>query len=125
MTKQVFWKQLFMILIGIIVTIQIPINWAFLTITLLAAILPYLGKNVFLVFLTSTSQPDQVSWQNVVSGILIAVGAGLTEYFGQIVAGFTINWPMLWHVVIGVTLTYITATFFSPPNSTSPKMFKK
>jgi hypothetical protein len=126
MTKQQFFKGLFMLLFGIIVSQigQTPIDWAFMGIAVVAALLPYLGKNFFLVFLTSQTGPEGVSWQNVVSGVIIAVGTGLTEYFGQIVINHAIVWPVLWHTVIGITLTYITTTFFSPPNNQSPKLIK-
>jgi hypothetical protein len=126
MTKQQFWKGLFMLVFGIIVSQigQTPIDFAFMGIAALAAVLPYLGKNLFLVFLTSTSGPEQLSWKNIVSGVIIAIGTGLTDYLGQIVINHAVVWPMLWHVVIGITLTYISTTFFSPPNATSPKMFK-
>lgn len=126
MTVQQFWKGLFMLVFGIIVSQigQTPIDFAFIGIAAVAALLPYLGKNFFLVFLTSNTGPTDFSWQNIVSGIIIAVGTGLTDYFGQIVINHAIVWPVLWHTVIGVTLTYITSTFFSPPNSQSKKLIQ-
>jgi len=125
MTKQQFWKGLFMLVIGILMTAlgQTPINYALVIVTVVASLLPYIGKNL-IVFFTSTSPAGQFNWVNVLSGLLIALGTGITDYVGQIIAGSVINWPVLWHVVIGVTLTYVTATFFAPPNTQSPKMFK-
>jgi hypothetical protein len=126
MTKQTFWKGLFMLVISIVVTAlsATPINVAMLVITAVAAVLPYVGKNIF-VFFDSTSPPVGFNWINVASGVLIAVGTGLTDYLGQILIEGVVVWPMLWKVVLTVTLTYIVTTFFAPPKIESPKLFAK
>jgi hypothetical protein len=123
MTKQQFWKGLFMLLIGIIMTSfgQTPINYVLMAITAVAAILPYVGKNL-IVFFTSTTPAGKFSWLNALSGLLIALGTGLTDYIGQYLFVDVINWAVLWHVVIGVTLMYVSSTYFAPPNSQSPKL---
>jgi hypothetical protein len=125
MTKQQFWKGLFMLIISIIMTIlgPTPINMALVAISVIAGVLPYVGKNL-IVFFNSDSPAGALSLVNIISGLLIALGAGLTEYLGQIIFEGIVVWPILWKVVIGVTLTYITSTFFAPPNSQSKKLFK-
>jgi hypothetical protein len=124
MTKQQFWKGLFTILVTVLVTAfgQNP-DYAVLGIVLVSQVLVYTGKNVFLVFLTSTSQSTQWQWQTWVSGIVIAIGTGLADYGAQMVLNGVVLWPVLWKVVGGAALTYITTTFFAPPSSTSKKLF--
>jgi Na+/H+ antiporter NhaA len=123
MTKQQFWKGLFMLVISMIMTAfgQPQVNYVLIAIAMVAAVLPYVGKNFF-VFFTSTTGPSDFSWINVLSGVLIAVGTGLTDYAGQYFIEGVVIWSVLWRAVIGTTLTYVVATFFSPPNSQSQKL---
>ena len=125
MTKQQFWKGLFMVLISVLMTgfSQTPINIVLIVISGLAALLPYIGKNLIPAF-DSTSEPGQLNLINIVSVIILGVGTGLLDWLGQYITGDPILWPVLWRTVIYSTGTYFLATFFSPPAATSPKMFK-
>lgn len=124
MTTQQFWKGLFMLVITTLITgfSQTPINYALIGIAAVAAILPYVGKNLIAV-LNSDSQPGTLSLVNIVSIILIGLGTALTNGLGQYFIEGQIIWPILWKVVIYTTGTYFLTTFFSPPNSTSKKLF--
>jgi predicted membrane channel-forming protein YqfA (hemolysin III family) len=126
MTKQQFWKGMFMLIISVLITglSQTPINYALLGIAAVAAVLPYVGKNLILV-LNSTSPSNDFNFLNIVSVVLIGAGAGLTDAVGQHLFEGVILWPMVWKVVIYATGTYFLATFFAPPNATSPKLFAK
>jgi len=125
MTTQQFFKGLFMVVVSIIVTAfsQVPVNWALLFATGLAALLAYVGKNLIPVF-NSDSQPGTFSFVNFLSALLVALSTGVTEYVALIVVNGVVIWAVFWKVVLSVTFTYVGATFFAPPNSTSKKMFK-
>ena len=125
MSKQQFFKGLFMVLISVLITgfSTSPINLVLIGITALASVLPYVVKNLIDV-LNSNSQPGEFNFVNIISVLLIGIGTGFVDWLGQYITGDPIVWPVLWKVVIYTTGTYFLATLFSPPNSTSPKMFK-
>lgn len=126
MTVQQFWKGLLMILISIVVTAlsQTPLDVAMLVVTGIAAILPYIGKNLFAIW-PSTSPTGAFNLQNVLSSLFILIGSGLTEYLAMIVVNGVIVWPVLLKVVGSITLTYIVTTWLSPPANKSRKLFAK
>lgn len=112
-TVQQFFKGLLMALMAIIVTAftQQPIDWGTTIILLIGTALGYIGKNIFL---QSESPSGWLDWRDLVSGILVAVGAGLSSYVEQIVTETIINWTTVWHVAVSVALTYLSTTFFAP-----------
>jgi hypothetical protein len=119
MTVQQFWKGLAMLIVSLILTVlgQVPIDWAYLFIAGIAAIFGYVGKNVLFVTATTTIT-------KIISGLLVALGAGITESIGLLAIDHKIVWLMLIKVVGGVLVTYLTATFLAPP-ATQSKMVKK
>jgi hypothetical protein len=124
MTKQQFWKGLFMLLVTTLITgfNQPTINYALLGIAAVSAVLPYIGKGL-ITMLNSDSQANQFSLVNIVSVLCIGIGTGLTNGVGQyLLEDHIILWPVLWKVVIYSTGTYFLATFFAPPNAQSPKL---
>jgi uncharacterized membrane protein len=123
MTIKTFFTGLFMALIGVIVTAfsQVPINWALTGITALAIVLGYTGGNLA-GFFPSTSEPSKFNWVDLGCALLIALSTGITEYIGFIVIGQTVVWHVLLSVVGNVTLTFVAATFFSPPKIQSRKI---
>jgi hypothetical protein len=124
MTKQQFVKGLLMIVVASVLSFlgQNPIDWALCGVTAVASILPYIGKNLFSLW-PNNSPAGSFSWQNVFAGLFLAVGSGITESIALIVVEHKMIWPVLFKVVGGVTLSYITATFFSSPSSLSKPLF--
>jgi len=122
MTTQQFLKGLIMALMSVVVVAfsQIPIVWSTLAITLIGTALLYTGKNAF-PGLQSDSPAGSFSFRNFVSAVLIAIGSGIIEAVATIAGTGVIDWVILLKVVVGVTLTYITATWFAPPYSKNKK----
>jgi hypothetical protein len=113
-----FFKGLFTALISVLITgfaVQ-PINWPLIAITAVSTILVYTGKN-FITLLHSDSPVGSLSWVNLVSGVLIAVGTGIVESVGLYLIEGAILWGVVWKVVASATFTYLGTTFFSPQHS--------
>lgn len=115
MTVQQFFKGLFMALIAVVVAAfsTQPIDYLLLAITAVCAILTYSGKNLIAV-LHSDSPPGVLSLINLVSGVLVALGAGILESIGLYLIGGVILWPIVLKVVLATTFTYLGGTFFAP-----------
>lgn len=113
MSVQEFFKGLLMVLMAIVVSAfsQPPIDWGTTTVMLIGTALVYIGKNIFL---QSESPSGWLDWRDLVSGLIIAIGTGLTSYVAQIVTETVINWTTVWHVALSVALTYLAGTFFTP-----------
>jgi hypothetical protein len=124
MNLQSFFKGLFMALIAIAVTFfsQTPIQWGLMALTAVATILAYTGKNL-ITALNSTTGPGDFSWINFISALLIAIATGITDSLAMLLIDGHIVWLTLGKVVLGVTFTYVGATLFSPPKSTSKNLF--
>jgi hypothetical protein len=126
MTVQEFFKGLLMLLISAVVTAfgQQPVDYVLLAITAISVVLTYSGKNLLAV-LHSDSPVGALSWVNMVSGVLIAVGTGVLQYIGMYYFEGVIIWSVLWKVVISVSLVYLGSTFFAPEHGTRSKVFVK
>ena len=120
MTVQNFYKGLAMLIVSLVLTAlgQTPIDVALLFVTGVSAILGYVGKNMLFITVSTAA------WVKIVSGLLVAVASGLVEYLGLIVIDHKVIWPVLLKVTGGIFLTYITATFLSPPASQSAQTKK-
>ena len=119
MTQQ-FWKGLATALISVIVAafaVQ-PINWVLLAVTAVSTILTYSGKNIF-VFFHSDSPAGALSWINLASGLLVAIGTGILEGFATYFMEGAIMWNLVWKVVAAAAFTYLGTTFFAPQHSTA------
>jgi hypothetical protein len=123
MSKQQFWKGLLMVVVASLLSFlgQSPIDWALCGVTAVAAILPYLGKNLLAIW-PNNSPAGSLSWQNIFAGLFLALGSAITESAATFIIDHKIVWAVVFKVVGGVTLSYITATFFSPPSSQSQKI---
>lgn len=122
MTVQTFFKGLFMALIAIGVTFfaQTPIQWGLLGLSAIAVVLAYTGKN--LIFVASSdpeSGPNEFTWLNTLSALLVAISVGITESAAMLILDGKIVWLALGKVVLGVTFSYVATTFFSAPKSQS------
>jgi hypothetical protein len=120
MTTQQFAKGLLMALISVVVTAfsTTPIDFLMVGITAVCAILTYTGKNLIAV-LHSDSPVGALSFINLLSGVLVALGTGLLTGVSQYFIDGAIIWTVLWKVVLGVTFTYLGSTFFAPPYNTT------
>jgi len=120
MTKQNFWKGLAMLLVSIALTAfnQVPLDWALVFVAGISSLFGYVGKNI--VFIIDTAS----TWAKIVSGLLVAVGVGVSEAVGLIAVEGRVIWLVFFKVVGGVLLTYIVATFLASPASQS-KQIKK
>lgn len=95
---------------------QQPIDYLLLAVTALSTILVYSGKNLLAV-LHSDSPVGALSWINLLSGVLVAVGTGVLQSFALYVIEGTIVWSIVWRVVLSATFTYLGATFFAPQHN--------
>ena len=118
MTKTAFLKGLIMTLVGVVVVAfqTTPIVWSMLVITLIGTALVYVGKNA-LVFLQSPSAPNTLSWQNIVSGVIVAIGSAFVEGVATLAGTGIIDWVTIGKVALSVTLTYLGATLFAGPTN--------
>jgi hypothetical protein len=123
MTTQQFWKGLFMAIASVVVTAfgTTPFSFALILVAFIAAVFPYLGKNLINV-LHSNSQPGQLTLINFISGILIAIGAGITDAAGILIVNHVMIWPLFWKTLASIVFTYAGSTFFAPPDSQSPPL---
>ena len=124
MNTQQFFKGLMMALITVLVTFftSTPIDFMLLAVTAVCTILTYFGKNL-IPWLHSDSPPASLSLINIGSGVLIALGAALTESVATYLVEGQILWPIAWKVAAYTTGTYLVSTFFAPPYSTEKKRF--
>ena len=119
MTIQQFWKGLAMLIVSAVLTAlgQVPPDYAFLFLAIVSSVLGYVGKN--LLFVTATT-----TLTKIISGLFVAIGAGIIESIGLIAIAGHIVWLVLLKVVGGIFLTYIVTTFLAPP-ATESKQIKK
>ena len=107
-----------MALVGVVVAAfsTQPIAWAVVAITLIGTALTYIGKNA-IPALQSTTGPGTLSLVNLISGILVAIGSGITESIATLISVGHIQWDILGKVVLSVTMSYLGATLFAGPNT--------
>jgi hypothetical protein len=81
--------------------------------TILSAVLVGVGYYVKNYLLPSNSIEGSLTWRDILSGVLLAVVAGLSDSISSLIVNGVIVWPLLGKTVLTVTITYFTATFFS------------
>lgn len=110
MTQSQFFKGLLMLLVSMALTAfnQMPVDWSLLFVAATSSVLGYVGKNI--IFLSPTS-----AWGTVISGLLVALGVGISEAVGMIAIEGKVIWVVFFKVVGGILLTYIVTTFLTPP----------
>ena len=120
MTTQQFLKGLLMALVAVLVTAfsTPPVDYILMAISAVCAILVYVGKNLVSV-LHSGSPVGALSFINIISGVLIALGTGLLDGLAMYLIDGVIVWAVLWKYVVFVTLSYVTSTLFAPPYNTN------
>lgn len=113
-----FWKGLAMVIIGILVSSfsVTPFDLQTTVITLIGSILVYIGINAFPA-LRPVSIPSTITFRDAVAALLILIGNGIVQSVTMIVTEGKIDWAVMGKIVAGITLTYLTTTFFSGPYS--------
>ena len=75
----------------------------------------HIGGQIMIINTTS-------AWAKIVSGLLVAVGSGISESLGMIAVSGHVIWPVFFKVVGGILLTYIVTTFLAPPAAQSKQI---
>jgi hypothetical protein len=120
MTTQQFLKGLMMALVAVIVTYfsTTPIDFLMMGLAAICAILTYTGKNLISV-LHSDSPVGALSIINIVSALLIALGAGILNGAAMIIVDGVIVWAVLGKLTLSIVFTYLGSTLFAPPYNTN------
>jgi hypothetical protein len=119
MTVQQFWKGLAILIVSAILSIlgQLEPDFAIFFLAGVSGLLGYIGKN--LLFVTATT-----GFTKVISGLFVAIGAGIVDSLGLLAVNGVIVWAVLFKLVAGVFLTYIITTFLTPPAAQSRQITK-
>lgn len=97
---------------------QNPIDYLMMAIAGASAVLVYAGKNLIAV-LHSDSPAGSLSLVNIISALLIAIGTGIIDGAAMYYINGVIVWSILLKLAGGIVLTYVTATWFAPPYTTT------
>jgi hypothetical protein len=127
MTTMQFIKGIVMAIVAVLVTAFTtpPVDYILMAISAVSAILVYAGKNLIAV-LHSDSPVGSLSFINILSGLIIALGTGAIDGLAMYFIDGVVVWAVLWKYVVFVTLSYLTSTLFAPPyNTTKNKIFVK
>jgi hypothetical protein len=124
MTTQQFLKGLMLVVVSVFITYYTappPVDYLMMGLVAVSSILVYGGKNLIAV-LHSDSSAGALSFINVLSGFLVALGTGLVDGVAMLIVNGVIVWAVLWKLSLSILLTYITTTWLAPPYS--PKTLK-
>lgn len=87
-------------------------GWIVMGVTLVGTVLIYIGKNF--VF-PSISIFGNIDLRDVISGLVVAIGTGVSNWVGTIIAGVPIDWASLWRLIGMVVVGYFLKNFMSKP----------
>lgn len=91
-------------------------NWLYVTIYVVGFTIVYFGKNFLW---PSTSPLGFIDVWDLLSGLIIALGAGLSDLAAQWITVHVIDWHILWITVSGSVVAYILSKFgWGPKNAT-------
>jgi hypothetical protein len=90
-------------------------GWELLGITAVGTILTYLGKNA--VF-PSNSIFGTINLRDLLSGAIVAIGAGLSSWVATVATNTPVDWHQLLTFVVSVVIGYFGKNFLS--GSTTP-----
>lgn len=89
----------------------ITAGWIILGVTTVGTTLVYIAKNwVF----PSVSIFGNIDLRDVLSGLILAIGAGVSDWAGHVIAGVVIDWHSLWVTVGSITAAYFVKIFATP-----------
>ena len=86
------------------------VSWEVLGITILGSILVYVGKNFFY---PSTSPIGTIDGKDLISGLIIAIGTGLSDFIAHGITGTSVNFSQLATFVITVIIGYLSKNLAS------------
>lgn len=89
-------------------------QWTVLLITTGGTVLVYIAKNWAF---PSVSIFGTIDLRDVLSGLILALGTGVSDWVGTLVAGVAIDWHTLWVSVGGVVLGYFVKLFTMQPKT--------
>ena len=123
MTLQTFLKGLFMSIISVAVVYfsTVPVDYLFMGLAVVSAILVYIGKNAILL-LNSESPSGTLSFVNILSGLLLALGVGLLDAGATFLVSGVVLWGVAGKLALSILFTYISTTWLSPPKAQSKKL---
>lgn len=83
-------------------------EWIILVVSVVGGVLTYLGKNALW---SSTSTVGTISVGDLLSGLFLALGSGLSNWIGTLVAGTVFSWHALLVFVGTQVLGYLAKNF--------------
>jgi hypothetical protein len=119
LTTQQFLKGLMLVVVSVFITYYTappPVDYLMMGLVAVSSILVYSGKNLIAV-LHSDSPAGTLSFINVLSGFLVALGTGLVDAVAMLIVNGVIVWAVLWKLSLSILLTYIATTWLAPPYS--------
>lgn len=106
-----FVKGIILMLGIILAGIQTPpVVWASV---LLATVLVGTGYYVKNYLMPSVTATGQLSWQDVLSTIILAVVAALSDSLSALVVNGVIVWALVGKTALTTAIAYVTTTYFS------------
>lgn len=84
--------------------------WIVLGVTLVGTMLGYIAKNYFM---PSNSEKGQWNLRDIISGVLVAVSVGISNWLGTYVAGTAFDGKAFTKLLITVVIGYLAKTFIN------------
>ena len=111
MKLSAFWKGLIMAIVGFIATTISQsiegLNFAYVLIATGGFTIIYIGKNAIF---QSTSGSGLINWQDLLSGLFVAVGMAVSSFAASIITTGAVEWHALWIAVVGAFVGYFLKT---------------
>lgn len=118
MKLSAFWKGLIMAVVGFIATTISTggegLNFTYIFFATIGFTLVYVGKNAIF---ASTSGSGIVNWQDLISGLVIALGMAVSSGLTTFIINGAIDWHALWVAVVAAIVGYFTKTIPSQPKA--------
>ena len=80
------------------------VEWQYFGITVAGTVLVYMGKNLFI---TSTSSFLDLNVGDLVNGLIVAIGTGLSSFVAAAVTTIPVNWTEIITLMASVTVGYL------------------
>ena len=90
--------------------IEAGINWTYVLVSMFGITLVYLSKN--LVF-NSNSNPGKLNRNDGWSGLIMAIGTGISSFAASIISTGAVDWKALFVAMLSVVVGYFGKTLMS------------
>lgn len=87
-------------------------QWYVLAITVAGVVITYVAKNWIA---PSTSSLGGLNFKDMISGIVLAIGATFSSYIATLATSVDFAWDDLWKLTLSVLLGYFSKTIFQKP----------